>query len=128
MISSGKIKLFFILICFLQLFYIFHFRSGFKIEIFKNALSENAGIVNVLPSEAIDLKKTASELNIDQFNLSDLILEDDYLFQRIVEYNYPIRFNKNSKFVFLLKNEENISSCKAIKITKYLKLFECLND
>ena len=128
MISSKKIKLFFIIICFLQIFYIFHFRSGFEKQIFKNAFSKNVGIANVLPPEAIDLKKTVNQLSIDQFNLSDSIIKDDYLFQRIIEYNYPTRFNQNSSFVFLLKNEENMSSCKVIKITKYLKLFECIND
>ena len=128
MISSRKIKLFFIIICFLQIFYIFHFRSGFEYEVFKNAFSKDAGIVNVLPHEAIDIKKTVKKLNIDQFNLSNTIIEDDYLFQRIIEYNYPIRFNVNSKFIFLLKSEEDIRSCKAIETTNYLKLFECYND
>lgn len=128
MISSGKIKLFFIIICFLQIFYIFQFRSGFEYEVLKNALRKDAGIINVLPSEAIDIKKTARELNIGQFNLSDSIIEDDYLFQRIIEYNYPIRFNINSNFIFLLKNEENINLCKVIKLTSHIKLFECPND
>jgi len=128
MISSGKIKLFFIIICFLQIFYIFHFRSGFEYEIFKNAFSKDGGIVNALPPEAIDIKKTVRKLNIDQFNLSNTIIEDNYLFQRIVEYNYPFRFNANSKFIFLLKNEEDLSLCKEIESSNYLKLFECSND
>ena len=128
MISSGKIKLFFIIICFLQIFYIFQFRSGFEYEVLKNAFRKDVGIINVLPSEAIDIKKTARELNIGQFNLSDSIIEDDYLFQRIIEYNYPIRFNINSNFIFLLKNEENINLCKVIKLTSHIKLFECPND
>tara|TARA_B100000029_G_C17435283_1_gene909409 strand:+ start:68 stop:454 length:387 start_codon:yes stop_codon:yes gene_type:complete len=128
MISSGKIKLFFIIICFLQIFYIFQFRSGFEYEVLKNAFRKDVGIINVLPSEAIDIKKIVRELNIGQFNLSDSIIEDDYLFQRIIEYNYPIRFNINSNFIFLLKNEENINLCKVIKLTSHIKLFECPND
>ena len=39
----------------IQLFYIFHFRSGFKYEIIKNPFSENSGILYALPYEVIEL-------------------------------------------------------------------------
>ena len=35
--------------------------------------------------------------------LSNKLKEDTYFYQRSVEYNYPIRINSNSKFIFLGK-------------------------
>ena len=52
-----KLSSLFLILCIVQLFYIFHFRSGFNYEILKNPFSENSGVSYALPPEAIELKK-----------------------------------------------------------------------
>ena len=52
-----KLKYFFIVVCVIQLFYIFHYRSGFEYEIIKSPFSKNSGITQSLPIEVIETEK-----------------------------------------------------------------------
>ena len=49
-----KIRILFILICVLQLFHIFQFRSGFQYEVIKNPFKKDSGIFLVVPPEIIE--------------------------------------------------------------------------
>ena len=123
-----KLDLFFLALCIAQLYYIFHFRSGFEVEVFKNSFNKNSGIVYALPSEVIELKNILEKRQAIDFNLSKKFKKDTYLYQRSVEFNYPIKINKNSKLTFFLIAEDIPNTCKLIETGKYIKLTQCLND
>ena len=124
-VKIKKFKFFFIILCVIQLFYIFHFRSGFKYEIIKNPFNENAGISYALSSEVIEAKSILKKQKVTDFNLSESLKKDTYLYQRIIEFNYPIRINESSKLIFFLNAEDIPNTCKVIETGKYLKLTQC---
>ena len=124
-VKIKKFKFFFIILCVIQLFYIFHFRSGFKYEIIKNPFNENAGISYALSSEVIEANSILKKQKVTDFNLSEGLKKDTYLYQRIIEFNYPIRINESSKLIFFLNAEDIPNTCKVIETGKYLKLTQC---
>ena len=124
-VKIKKYKFFFIILCVIQLFYIFHFRSGFKYEIIKNPFNENAGISYALSAEVIEANCILKKQKAIDFNLSESLKKDTYLYQRIIEFNYPIRINESSKLIFYLNTEDIPNACKIIEIEKYLTLTQC---
>ena len=128
MTKEKKIKFFFILICFLQIFYIFYFRSGFQSEVIKNPFSSEAGINFALPAEAIEVKKIINNQKLKDFNLSKEIKANIYIYQRIIEFNYPLRINNNSNYTFLLKEENIPNACKKLSNGNFVTLIKCQYD
>ena len=120
-----KFKIFFLIVCIIQLFYIFYFRSGFKYEIIKNPFNENSGINYALSSEVIESNDILKKHKATDFNLSEGLKKDTYLYQRSIEFNYPIRINETSRLIFFLNNEDIPNACKIIETGKYLKLTQC---
>ena len=125
MINDKKIKFFFLIICIVQLFYIFHFRSGFKYEIIKNPFNENSGIYQALSPEVIETNDILKKHRAFDFNLSESLKKNVYLYQRSIEFNYPIRISKTSRLIFFLNDEDIPNTCKVLETGKYLKLIEC---
>ena len=125
MVKIKKLKFFFIILCIIQLLYIFHFRSGFKYEIIKNPFSKNSGVFYALSSEIIESNNILKKHKAVDFNLSEDLRKDIYLYQRSIEFNYPIRINEVSRFVFFLNDETIPNSCEVIETGKYLKLAQC---
>ena len=124
-VKIKKFKFFFLILCVIQLFYIFHFRSGFKYEIIKNPFNEKAGISYALSAEVIEANSILKKQKVIDFNLSEDLKKDTYLYQRIIEFNYPIRINESSKLIFFLNAEDIPNACKIIEIGKYLTLTQC---
>ena len=120
-----KLKFFFLILCVIQLFYIFHFRSGFKYEIIKNPFNESSGISYALSAEVIEANSILKKQKAINFNLSESIKKNTYLYQRTIEFNYPIRINESSKIIFFLNAEDIPNACKIIEIGKYLTLTQC---
>ena len=120
-----KFKFFFLIICIIQLVYIFYFRSGFKYEIIKNPFSENSGIFYALPHEVIESNNILKKYKAADFNLSEGLKKNAYLYQRFVEFNYPIRINETSRLIFFLDDETIPNACEVIETGKYLKLTQC---
>jgi len=119
------IKFLFIFICVVQLFYIFHFRSGFNYEIIKNPFSKDAGILQAVSPEVTESKRFLTKHSLSDFSLSIGIKENTYLYQRFIEFNYPIRFKDESISVFFLKNENLPVKCEVIDEGEYLKFTKC---
>ena len=124
-VKIKKLKFFFLILCVIQLFYIFHFRSGFKYEIIKNPFNENAGISYALSAEIIEANSILKKQKVIDFNLSEGFKKDTYLYQRVIEFNYPIRINESSKNIFFLNVEDIPNACKIIENGKYLTLTQC---
>jgi len=124
-VKIKKIKFFFLVLCLIQLFYIFHFRSDFKYEIIKNPFSENSGISYALSAEVIESKLILKKQKAIDFNLSESLKNDTYFYQRSIEFNYPTRINKTSKLIFFSLEEYIPNNCNEIETGKYLKLAKC---
>ena len=124
-VKIKKFKFFFLILCIIQLFYIFHFRSGFKYEIIKNPFNESSGISYALSAEVIEANSILKKQKAINFNLSESLKKDTYLYQRTIEFNYPIRINESSKLVFFLNTEDIPNTCKVIEAGKYLMLTQC---
>ena len=124
-VKIKKFKFFFIILCVIQLFYIFHFRSGFKYEIIKNPFNESSGISYALSADVIEANSILKKQKLIDFNLSEDFKKDTYLYQRTIEFNYPIRINESSKLIFFLNTEDIPNTCKVIETGKYLKLTQC---
>ena len=124
-VKIKKLKFFFLILCVIQLFYIFHFRSGFKYEIIKDPFNESSGISYALSAEVIEANSILKKQKAINFNLSESIKKNTYLYQRTIEFNYPIRINESSKLVFFLNTEDIPNTCKVIETGKYLKLTQC---
>ena len=124
-VKIKKLKFFFLILCVMQLFYIFHFRSGFKYEIIKNPFNESSGIAYALSAEVIESNSILKKQKAIDFNLSEGLKKDTYLYQRIIEFNYPIRIDETSKLIFFLNEEDIPNTCKVIETGKYLKLTQC---
>ena len=124
-VKIKKFKFFFLILCIIQLFYIFHFRSGFKYEIIKNPFNESSGISYALSAEVIEANSILKKQKAINFNLSENLKNNTYLYQRTIEFNYPIRINESSKLVFFLNTEDIPNTCKVIETGKYLMLTQC---
>ena len=122
---SKKLYFFFLVVCVIQLFYIFHFRSGFKFEVFKNPFNQKSGIMYAVPSEVVELNKILKKNNFNDFNLSENFTSNTFLYQRAIEFNYPIRINKNSDNIFYLIEEKILNNCVLVETANYLKLAKC---
>ena len=119
------VKIFFLIICVLQFFYIYHYRSGFKNEIIKSPFDAEAGILYALPIESIELKKILKKRDLKFFNLSESFKKDKYLYQRIIEFNYPLRLDESSSLLFYMKDEKIPENCTIIETSENLKLIRC---
>ena len=120
-----KTKILFLIICTLQLFYLFQFRSGFKHEIIKDPFNKNAGISSALSSEVIESRDILNKHEVNNFNLSKNLKEDTYFYQRSIEFNYPHRIDQSSKFILFSINEDINKDCKVLETGIHLKLIQC---
>jgi hypothetical protein len=123
--TAKKIKILFLIICTLQLFYLFNFRSGFRYEIIRDPFNENSGISYAVSPEVIESRDILKKYEAIHFNLSKKLKNDVYFYQRSLEFNYPIRINQSSKLVFFSINEDILEKCNVVETGKHLKLTQC---
>ena len=76
------LKIFFLVLIFIQIFYIYEYRSSFNFEIIKNPFSKNSGIEFSVPPQVIESKRIIVKNQLDSFNLSDGIKSNEALYQR----------------------------------------------
>ena len=94
-------------------------------EVLKKPFSKGTGVIYAVSPEIIEINKIIKKHNLKNFELSKNLKKDTYIYQRSIEYNYPIRINSNSKFIIFLNNESIIDACTLIEEKKYFKLAEC---
>ena len=123
--KTKKVYFFFVILCLIQLFYLLHYRSAFKFEILKDPFSINSGRSYAVSPEIIESNFILSRDSIPNFSLSQKIRENEYFYQRFVEFNYPIKIKNNSSYKFFLINEDILENCVLYKTGKYLKLTKC---
>ncbi len=47
------------------------------------------------------------------------------MYQRSIEFNYPVRMNKESKKIFYFIDEKISGTCDLLETGKYIKLTKC---
>ena len=115
--------------------------SYFNLEILINSFNKNwIPVYSIYRPEVIESKYLLNKHRISKFNVSQKIIgetdldfssantikaTDLYTYFRIVAYNYPIRFDSQSKYFLFFLNEKTSEKCKALDKGKYLKLLIC---
>ena len=119
------LRIFFLVLIFLQIFYIYQFRSGFNFEIIKNPFGKDSGIEFSLPPQVIESNRFIKKHQINNFNLSDEVKNNEALYQRIIEFNYPNKFKNDTNIFFFLKQENFPENCEILEKGEYLYLTKC---
>ena len=88
-----------------------------------NPFKKNSYLSYILPERIIETKKILISNDINKFNLSTKLRNEMYFFQRVIELNYPIRFDPKSKYI-LVSLEEN-QNCESIFKGQYIELQKC---
>ena len=122
-LKNKKLLTFFFILGIVQIFYYWDKRSNFEFEVLKNPFKKNSHVNFILPEVIIETNKILISNNIQKFNLSKNLKNDMYSYQRIIEFNYPIKFDEKSKYTLLLI-EENYN-CESIFEGKLIKLHKC---
>ena len=122
-LRKNILLIFFFIVGIAQILYYWSERSNFKLEILINPFNKNSYVSYFLPKTVVESKQILLSNNIKIFNLSKELKNDMYSFQRIIEFNYPIRFDEKSNFIIMNINEN--SNCKSISKGKLLKLQKC---
>ena len=138
-IFKNKLNLFLFFLLIMNLIYIKNI-SYFNLEILRNSFNRNwIPIYSIYRPEIIESKYLLNKNRIDKFNVSQKIGEeidtklgkeidtttDLYTYFRIITYNYPIKFDAQSKYFLFFKSEETSNKCKELDRGKYLKLLKC---
>ena len=139
-IFRNKLNLFLFFLLIINLIYIKNI-SYFKLEILKNSFNKNwIPVYSIYRPEVIESKYLLNKHRIGKFNVSQKIIgetdldfssantiksTDLYTYFRMVAYNYPIRFDSQSKYFLFFLNEKTSEKCKALDKGKYLKLLIC---
>ena len=139
-IFKNKLNLFLFFLLILNLIYIKNI-SYFNLEILINSFNKNwIPVYSIYRPEVIESKYLLNKHRISKFNVSQKIIgetdldfssantikeTDLYTYFRIVSYNYPIRFDPQSKYFLFFLNEKTSEKCKALDEGKYLKLLIC---
>jgi len=112
-----------VIICLIKLFHIGYYRVNFSTNLLLHSFNKDFANNLAVNDRVLEAHKIIKKSNIPDFNISDNLISSGYFRQRIVEFSYPIRFNKNSKFVIAL-SDSNIN-CKVKLESEGIKLHEC---
>ena len=122
-IKNNKLLIFFFIIGIFQIVYYWNERSNFDFQVLKNPFKKDSHINYVLPKSIIETNKILISNNIKKFNLSKKLKNDMYNYQRIIEYNYPIRFDEKSEYILITLEENGV--CESISKGKFIELQKC---
>ena len=118
-------KIVLIIIIFLQLFYIVNKKIQFRFDTIINSLNKDFGSHYVIPKEVLEIKKIILKKKFKDFNVSKKYKENNYLYQRTIEFLYPVKINKNNKKIFHLPNDEIPYNCSILDKFKHIILIKC---
>ncbi len=112
-----------VIICLIKLFHICYYRINFSSNLLFHAFEKDFANNLAVTEDVLEAHELIKKSKIPDFNLSNNLNLNNYFRQRIVEFSYPIRFNKNSKFVIALPDSK--LNCKIKLESERIKLHEC---
>ena len=121
--NSLYLIIFVLLVCTLKLVHIGYKRIHFSPDLLLNSFKKNFGDQLAVSENVLDANKLILRQKILDFNLSKNLKANAYFRQRMIEFSYPIRLNKNSKFLITQNNEK--VNCKLKSQSNKFKLYEC---
>jgi hypothetical protein len=124
-IENKIIKFLLIIIIFTQLIFIGNKRLNFDFEILKKSFSKDFGGENVLPVETLEIKKIVLNKNIKKITISKYLENNVLLYQRTVEFLYPIKVVKGNDNIFYGINEKIPQECTILEKYEYLIWAKC---
>ena len=117
------------ILCLVKIYYIADRNLKFSPTLLNNSFKESAGDIKSLGDAAPDVisaKKFFLNAGISNFQLSDFIIEKNQLiYQRMIEFAYPIKVKKSSSTFISHKSEKIKLNCKIIHNTQNLNIYEC---
>lgn len=131
--KQNKIKILILISIFLQIFLISH-RVSFNYEILFSFYKEDVGILkSIKKKDVIEIGNFLKTKGKDFYFEKDFIerarneyeynSSDTDFYQRIVEYLYPIKLNKNSTII--ISNNNKLNNCKKIYNYKKRYIHDC---
>jgi len=104
-------------------------RSLVSVTLYKNFIyaspfQKDAGIIDSLPNEVISAKHIIDRNQLKTYALADFFLNDVYMYQRMVEFSYPVRVGQSNQYIGLL-NGDLVERCILIDNEKRVALYDC---
>ena len=126
---KNKIIYLLFIFCVAKIYYIADQNSKFSLTLLANSFKKNSGekiSLGLAANDVIASKKIFLSKNISEFKLSDEIMEKRAeIYQRMIEFNYPIKNKKNAPIFVAHKSENVQNSCKLLSSTSNLNIYEC---
>ena len=121
---SKKIRFILIITILVQLIYITKNKIDFEFENLISSLKKDFKGNLYLPKETTEIKKILVSKKIKSFNLSNEIKNSNYIYQRTIEFSYPIKFNSESEIFFEFISEKN-NNCLIETTYKFTQISKC---
>ena len=124
-----KFVLLFFILSLVKLYHIADRSLRFSPELLQNSFKINAGektSLGIIGLDVIPIRDFFDTQEISNYRLSKKIIENHQMFyQRMLEFNYPIKLNQHSNFLVSLKSEEKEQNCELLDLTKNFNIYEC---
>lgn len=126
---KNKIIYLLFIFCLAKVYYIADQNLKFSPALLVNSFKKNSGektSLGLAANDVIASKKIFLDKSITEFQLSNEIIEKRAeIYQRMVEFNYPIKNKKNSSIFVAHKSEDIRTNCKLLSSTPSLNIYEC---
>ena len=122
--NNKFIKYLILFTIFAQLFYISQERIKFNWVNLTNSFKKNYKGELLLPKETLELAEIIKRESLNSYKLDNSFLNNQYIYQRTVEYIYPIKINNYLSETFGLKNTKN-ENCLIIKSYTNINKLKC---
>jgi hypothetical protein len=124
----GLLDLFFRILTYLFAIWVF-FQLGYKIlaeeKIAGSAFLPSSGIVESVSPELISMKSWAKKYRIKNFTVTEELDNVGFYKERIAEFLYPIRAEKNSPWIFASSHFQAPPKCHLKEKESGVALYEC---
>lgn len=128
-LMKNKIIYLLFILCLAKVYYIADRNLKFSPALLANSFEESSGeksSLGLIAKDLIPTKKFFLSNKIIDFKLSDEIVHKRMeIYQRMIEYNYPIKYAKNSIIFVAHKKDSVPNNCLILFSTQNLNTYEC---
>ena len=116
-------------LCLFKLYDIAGRSLNFSPNLFVNSFKKNAGeqsSLNHMSNKVVPLRNFLLSKNILEYKLSEEMMRNNFpLTQRVVEFIYPIKINKNSPILITHHTENAQENCELLYFSESVNVYEC---
>ena len=103
-------------LCLAKLYHIADRRMDFSLDLLINSFKPYSGeksSLGIIGVDIIPIRDFFQSQNILEFKLSEeIIKKHEIVYQRIIEFSYPIKMKQNATILVALKTEQKKRNCK----------------